>query len=185
MGSNTAPSESVAGRLIGACSFVLAADFRASFGFYFRFAPRRELLFTPSKEGAERREAQRVRALARSTGPILPDRPRLTALHCGVFNPWGPACLARGFRRLSPPGPGKAQGTSPGRHNAPGGCPRTPGTTTSDSRGRRRRSPSASGSPAQTPLSAKGDESDLCERRIAIHIKIFSKGGSQAPDCRN
>jgi hypothetical protein len=46
-----------------------------------------------------------------------------------------------------------------------------------ENRGRRRRSPSASGSPAQTPLSAKEDESDLRENRIAIQIKIFIKGG--------
>ena len=77
-------------------------------------------LFVLPKEGAERRMAQRVRALARSTGPILPDRSRLTALHCGVFNPWGPASLLTPMpvvchRR------GKGQGTSPGRHNAPGG----------------------------------------------------------------
>ena len=50
----------------------------------------------------------------------LPDRPRLTALHCGVLSPWGPACLcpSRRFCRRTREG---ARTLSPGRHNGPGG----------------------------------------------------------------
>ena len=83
------------------------------------------------KEGAERRKAQRVRALARSTGPILPDRPRLTALHCGVFNPWGPASLcpdAGGFAT----GPGRGKERALGVIMRREAGPRTPGTTISE-----------------------------------------------------
>ena len=68
-------------------SSLLAAENRASsVRFYFRFCSLKRGSRAPSR----RRE---FRALARSTGPILPDRPRLTALHCGVFNPWGPTSL--------------------------------------------------------------------------------------------
>ena len=143
--------------------FSLRRSARAS-DFLFDFAPTEGSVFVSlpqkggarlhSQEGAERRLAQRVRALARSTGPILPDRPRLTALHCGVLSPWGPASLgptSRLRRRV-----GKGQGTSPGRHNAPGGLSKDSRDHDQRNRGRRRRSPSTPSFACRAPLGGWG-----------------------------
>jgi hypothetical protein len=83
-----------------------------------------ERIFAPKeRERSAVRRKYLERAPAREHVPTL--RPaRLTALHCGVFNPWGPACLWPGGVRRFRTGTRKAQGTSPGRHNAPGGRPK-------------------------------------------------------------
>ena len=62
--------------------------------------------------------------------------------------------------------------------------PRTPGTAVSETAGAGAAPPPRSVRSAERP-SVDGDKSDLCESRIAIHIKIFLEGGSQAPDYRN
>jgi len=119
----------------------------------------------PPKEGAERHKAQRGRALARSTGPILPDRPRLTALHCGVFNPWGPTS--------SPDDscPEGVRDNDPGLRSEPGGYrPRTPGTTSAN-RGRRRRSLFTSSTPAGRP-SCEGGCAQDSRLQTAVKMKV-------------
>ena len=105
-----------------ASSFSLRKSARAS-DLSFRFAP--------SKRGSGAPYGARVRALARSTGPSLRSRPRLTALHCGVLNPWCPTSFLAGFRRG-----GRLRDIDPGPHNGPGGCPpRTPGTAVCETAG--------------------------------------------------
>jgi hypothetical protein len=84
-------------------------------------------------------------------GPILPDRPRLTALHCGVLKPWGHS-TSPGYFRWHRRGCGTIY---PSLRIEAGGFPRTPGTTIAN-RGRGRRSPFTSGTPAQTPLTRRG-----------------------------
>jgi hypothetical protein len=79
-------------------------------------------------------QKERERSAARrmsSSGALIGHLPafvkrtgRLTALRFGVFNPWGPACLWPGGVRRFRGGTRKAQGTSPGRHSAPGGRPK-------------------------------------------------------------
>jgi hypothetical protein len=161
-----------------ACSIVLAAEIRASFGFLFSIAPEGASLFSLPPKGRSpsslpKREQSAVRriedrALARSTGPILPDRPRRMALHCGVLNPWGPASLWSGAVASPPAYPGRGKERALGVVMRREAGPRTPGTTSAN-RGRRRRSPSTFGSLARTPLCGWGCVED---NRMQTAVKI-------------
>ncbi len=99
------------------------------------FAPhkRAEPVFTPRKRGArlapKERERSAVtarihqsRAPAKSTQPVLRSTGLALRRSTAAFSiPGTPLAFDRGCPAVSPPGPGKAQGTSPGRHHAPGG----------------------------------------------------------------
>jgi hypothetical protein len=76
-------------------SILLAADFSARAQFVFSLALSKEREQSAVRRGAESVPSDTATSLAIG-------RPRQTALHCGVFNPWGPASLwsrSRGFRR--------------------------------------------------------------------------------------
>ena len=139
----------------------LAAENRASFGFFISIGS----LQKREQSAVWRKEC---RALARSTGPILADRPRLTALHCGVLSPWCPT---------SPAWLEREQGIDPGPRNGPGGCPpRTPGTTVSETAGAGA-APHPRSVRLQRRPSVDRDGFDLAERQISSTDKNFSQRG--------
>jgi len=99
-------------------------------------------LCSRKRERSAVRRGGRERAL-RGTPTGLRTGLAVTALHCGVLNPWGPASLwprRRGFAAPSGRGKERALGVIVRREAGP----RTPGTTIAN-RGRRRRSPSTLG----------------------------------------
>ena len=157
-----------------ACFAVLAAGLPRELRTEFRWPLRHErfLLSLPQKEGAERRRARGQRPCRSSTATGLDHfrgRPRLTALHCGVFSALastlGPRCpLAPAW----PFGSGRGHGTSPRRLSCAGRPdPGSPGITIAN-RDRRRRSPFTFGSLANAPQ-VKGDECELRVRAIGVN----------------
>ena len=79
------------------CSFVLAADIRASSGSFFRCPQKRGRVFAPSKRGSGAPYgAGRGPALCEGQATSLAiGRPRLTALHYGVIRWWDPSAPPR------------------------------------------------------------------------------------------
>ena len=149
--------------------FVLAAGIPRGAQFVFSLAP--------SKEGAERRPAQRVRALARSTGPALRSAGLALRRSTAAFSILGAPLPFDPVPVVLPP-TRKGQGTSPGRRNAPGG-------RSKDSRDRGVRRPRAQAplplhiwlACADAPLS-EGGCAHSSGLKIIVQIKIFIKGGS-------
>ena len=133
------PSEIVKQPGAEARHIVLAAEIRASSVLIF-VCPllRSGFSSAPAKEGAERRRARGQRPCRSSTATGLDHfrgRPRLTALHCGVFSALastlGPRCpLAPAW----PFGSGRGHGTSPRRLSYAGRPdPRSPGVMSAKS----------------------------------------------------
>ena len=90
---------------------------------FFDFAPTGAVLLKRrSRLGSQKREQSAVRRTGclplRRTGAGLAKPARLTALHCGVFNPWCPTSYPD--RLIAS---GKLRDIDPGPHNGPGGCP--------------------------------------------------------------
>ena len=102
----------------------------------------------------------------RRTGAGLAKPARLTALHCGVFNPWRPTSLCLGFRRRRE----VLRDIDPGPRIGPGGChPRTPGTAVSETAGAGAVPHPRSDSLGRAPLCGWG-----CQRSIAI-VKLCQR----------
>jgi len=149
---------------------------RASREFYFRFRSRRSVfVFALPKRGSRAPYGAKSPCPCKEHGtdPAGPASPYGAPLR--RLQSLGPRCP---LTPAWPFGSGRGHGTSPGRLFYAGRpIQGLPGPRYAKTAGAGAAPHPRSDRSAERP-SVDGDDSDLCERRIAIQIKIFVKGGS-------